>query len=458
MHAAMQILDEEEAIDYRNKELAKLAREMEDSMGGGASEFGRTVTRSPMPAFPALHFEFHHVSPAPLLLEEVDEDATIDPADPVMKLKMAQPVSPSLHLPATSSYNAFQHIISVYKQARLTEREQVRVGVAGNDEGFHDVLCGYVGMLHRAPEAFTQLDFKFYVIPIGQQSTIGNFLSAYDGWYAQHIGHMANPRPTSPHLSSLDHAQLPKKALQLLGLHEDSTSASQTPVTVLTEDLHHFIRGATYITPVQVFQVELWDQDTMLSNPVRPIIPFCARIEIGMPAYLADFVKQNKIPAHQASYANVKQNKKFSFTPMTLGFTFHEASYHSHEKYSSIKAKCYKSVVIHNVPAQGDKGVVASPTTRWLEMQAKECVGVPTGSKAAYSSKIRTQLTSYHVSYVEIGTEAQKFPAPKFPLMVDGQYLGEFVKIRIQRCKSPINPAETVTFPLASFLPLDLTD
>ena len=238
----------------------------------------------------------------------------------------------------------------------------------------------------------------------------------------------------------------------MLGLKEETNASKVTPASIWREEISLFLRDARYITPISVYQCELWEEDLSKSliNPVRPTIPFMMNVQIGFTAAAEAFRVAKGLPATMSN-KEVKANKAFTYNPMGLMVAFHEMNLQEQpsHKFSRLKSNAFiKSISIVNLPT---KSTSAAPCSKWLEMNVKEVV-VPAGTKRENIDvrKVKDSAANYHVSYVEIET-SDDMP---FDLMVDGQYLGQFYKVRLQPCTTPSK--RPITFPVASFLPLAL--
>jgi hypothetical protein len=413
--------------------------------GDGGAGVPSQVKRTPVPTAPSFHFEFSHFPETPL---EVNEGF--------------EPITPAHHYPTTPSANHLQQILSHYLDSR-GQRRVVRIGVVGGNTCLHNVLCGYVGLMFRNPELFGAVDLQFFPIPWGAENTLSDFLASYDGWYALHIGALANSRTTSPHLSSLDTANLPKKALEKLGLHgSDSKNTTKTPVHVWLDAINGYFREAHYTTHIAVFRAELWATDSANSfagGAHRPLVPFFCSVEIGKRA-AADGFRVDQNLSESVTYKQVKTLKKFQFSPINLNIKFSEystAKSKTATKFSSLSKKWYKSISILNIPSVASKGSASpDPTAPALEFVAKEALSTTAApmKKGMPAGKYRTQARELCASYLEIETEDEE----PFDITVDGRYLGRFFKVRLEPCKNPLrhSTSKFITFPVQSFLPLSL--
>lgn len=286
------------------------------------------------------------------------------------------------------------------------------------------------------------------------------FLTAYDGWYGQHIGSLANSRITSPHLSSQDMGLIPKKALEKLGLHDnDSKANTKTPVHVWIEAVNAYLREATHTTHVNVYRAELWTSDPSVSfgvMNVKPLIPFACSVEIGKRAAADAFRAENDLP-EATDYKALKQNKKFSFSPLSLSIKISEVTYGKAgaHKMTSLSGRWWKAISVQNLPCKRTRSVAADPTAAWVEVSAKECTsnGGPM-KKGLAQGKYKVTETTFHASYVEVESDT----AEPFDVTVDGRYLGKFFKMRLELCKNPVRGSQkkNVTLPVQSFLPISL--
>ena len=54
--------------------------------------------------------------------------------------------------------------------------------IAGGDGTLLQVATAYLAIRQFQPELFTNLQVRFYVLPIGKDNHFANFLGLYDGW------------------------------------------------------------------------------------------------------------------------------------------------------------------------------------------------------------------------------------------------------------------------------------
>ena len=78
----------------------------------------------------------------------------------------------------------------------------LRVAAVGGDGALHALLQAYVVLRGAYPDLCALVEWRFYLVPVEESSTLAQYLSARDGGYRKHVfAPLALGQPTAPQLT-----------------------------------------------------------------------------------------------------------------------------------------------------------------------------------------------------------------------------------------------------------------
>jgi len=204
-----------------------------------------------------------------------------------------------------------------------------------------------------------------------------------------------------------------------------------------------FFRESKWKLEVNAYHCECWGEDNFYST-----IPFCQRAELGLKPY-ARFV-QKQIP-EPTTLTSIQSHKNFKWVPPTFGIKCTQMNVLGVSRPGpTIEPKSYLSVIIANIPIQGDRGVTPNPSKPWLEMSLIEVDKKRKLSKTPDKDLAESPVSCLHVSMVEFESVDKKNGL--FHVLLDNVLYGPYSKIRISSCSDE----ETLSIPFMTFFPIDL--
>eukprot|EP01118_Nematostelium_gracile_P018609 TRINITY_DN8324_c0_g1_i1.p1 TRINITY_DN8324_c0_g1~~TRINITY_DN8324_c0_g1_i1.p1 ORF type:complete len:419 (+),score=77.21 TRINITY_DN8324_c0_g1_i1:47-1303(+) len=352
--------------------------------------------------------------------------------------------------PKRSPQDLLSKVISEYMGLTDTNRKTIiRIGVVGGDSALHNLINAYSSL--RSIRAFADLDhldIQFFLVPV-ENSAFATFLANYDGWYQRNVYCLNKailrtypvniPTPTET-------AMMIKSAIQSDGatlgpIHNINMPYGVTPWGILWNEAQNFFREARYRLDVWVYHCECWGEDSVYFS-----IPFCQRAEIGVRSYARSVQKQVMEPT---TFSSIQNHKLFKWQPNMLSIRCTQVNVLGTPRPGlSLEPKSYVSLLMANIPLQGDRGIPANPSKSWLEMTLIEV------DKKKKNPRLEKDLaegpcSTLHTSVVEIEVPDRKNGS--FHILLDNVLYGPFVKVKISPCND-----EEITVPFMTFFPIDL--
>jgi len=408
--------------------------------------------------------------------------------------------------PKRSSLDILTNLIGQYAAfANPKSKPLIKIGILGGDTTLHNILCSYICLKTTAPKSFDGLDLQFFVLP-ADPSDFCKFLSRYDGWYFRHVYCMqkcllrvlpssstlpllstANPpnvtlersqtklAPVEQKSKSWSNGQMDKSIEEInkmslasrsvtsmprqrslrfptnstneetsgtlfQGLAElyGSDETPPTPSTILRNEMQNYFREALWRLEINTYRCECWDADGNYFT-----IPFCQRAEISV----RSFTRAQKKESSKNTLTN------FKFAPPVVGIKFTQMNVVGQSKQGiPIEPRPYNSIVIANIPTQGDRGVVPNPTKLWLEMTLMEAESAKKRkAKSTDKDLDSATISGYHVSVVDLEVDDKKKGI--IYLLLDDVLYGPFYRARVG---AGLNGEDVFTMPFMTFFPLDL--
>jgi len=168
------------------------------------------------------------------------------------------------------------------------------------------------------------------------------------------------------------------------------------------------------------------------------------RFEVGYDVYVQSFRSKKGIT--DDGKVDITKDKNFLFAPPELRVKWTKVDLNGKVQQTLEDDVCpYQTMLLSNIPQQGDECVPPDPTQPWLEMHA----ATPKGFKPKEGSKksILFSDSRQHVSSLELACGGD---TPPFMIAVDGQLFGPFAKIRVTPLEKE---GKRVVFPIQVFFP-----
>lgn len=368
-------------------------------------------------------------------------------------------LAPNLKYPRCTSTDLLATLLGQYAAfADSTENRQkiptVKVALLGSDAALHNVVGGTVAVQLTAPRSLDSLKLQFYPLP-GTPSLLGDFLSRADGWWGRHVLGLARsvsqvfPTATASPAnrpSDLDSSDSSRGTFSGADRRFSDPSGNGAlpplPTSVFRSEMENYFREAKWRLEINVYQCECWMDDNYW------IVPFALRLEVGVRAYARTVQRAADLP--NASLSTLQNHKTFKWSPPALSLRYTQMNLLGVPRQGSpLDNRSLLSLVAANIPISGDRGVAPNPTKPWLEMTVIES---DKKRKNKPDKDLETApFTSLHVNTFELEADDKK--KGSFYILLDNVLYGPVTKIKVSPCGKPDKP---ITFPVMTFLPLDL--
>jgi len=249
-------------------------------------------------------------------------------------------------------------------------------------------------------------------------------------------------------LSAKQFGLRPKSESGTSGLFQDlkqiySEEKPPIPSSILRCEMENLFREAKWKLEVNVYHCECWGEDNLYFS-----IPFYQRVELGLKPYTRFIQKQISEPTPLPSVMN---HKLFKWVPPSFGIKSTQMNVLGVSRSGpTIEGKSYLSIVIANIPVQGDRGVPPNPSKPWLEMTMIEVDKKRKLSKSPDKDLAESPASCLHISTSEFESTDKK--SGLFHVLIDNVLYGPFSKIRISSC----GEEEAISVPFMTFFPIDL--
>jgi len=350
--------------------------------------------------------------------------------------------------------------------------KDVKIAVIGDDNTLHLTVSAYTSLRLTHDDLFDKIDLKFYILPFGEsditqtvtpRNLFAQFLADFDPWYKGHVFEMLN------NLTKVIPSISPKStvAIKKIMKKDDKNMLDETTIDCITPgrlmkfELESYFREASCDLQVNVFQCECFTPSgTSLfkaNNNSSPgvdstILYFYQRVELGLNVAVQTFKEQKGVTSMNSS--QIQKQVKFVGTEVSIKMTLMNVAGATRPG-PTFDSRPFQHIVIGSIPVQGDKFTRPHPSSPWLELFTLEAEAL---------RKKKSKLDeghSYHISMIEVEADKKK----PFDILVDGNVIGPFYKMRITPCtKNNVGPQansnptlnEIVNFPVMTFFPLDL--
>jgi len=297
--------------------------------------------------------------------------------------------------------------------------------------------------------------FKVYLLPLGNQNYLSNWLENHDVWYGRNVYYPSLLLlPTFPWMKNGCDYFDPSKFNSVYDRRGKKVSDSKnsvyqllkykapkgflTPHRIYRTLLNNYLLDACQANPVNVFTVQCLTHEISTerggavdkSSRIKDYIGlcFCQRIEIGTHVE-AMFHKRELRLDDNITVEEVVKSKSFKDpkTPLAVSYSPMDTTMTASATVVAEPSKFYQSIMIKNVSKFGDKAPLASPCQGWLEVALIDDVV----AKKKKKNRDCDQAQSVHVENVTIDSNGPM----KFPILMDGELYGPFHKIIIE-CKN----------------------
>jgi hypothetical protein len=188
----------------------------------------------------------------------------------------------------------------------------------------------------------------------------------------------------------------------------EAVSAYVTPNNSLRHFLHHFMRSADYVYPVQVFECECWsvkdgekgDGNEGFVTLPDVVIPFCIRADIGIVPFTHDYMRKNGIPLNDGeavdwpsmlgdkSFQKALQTDEYLTPDVVVNYKEVAMSGELNEKRTELRSKQYVSLTFSNSPSTEDDVSLCNSSSA-----NQQCLEIQTQEKhTSVSTKIKNPL------------------------------------------------------------------
>eukprot|EP01006_Ploeotia_vitrea_P026281 TRINITY_DN59256_c0_g1_i1.p1 TRINITY_DN59256_c0_g1~~TRINITY_DN59256_c0_g1_i1.p1 ORF type:complete len:836 (-),score=65.37 TRINITY_DN59256_c0_g1_i1:38-2275(-) len=357
----------------------------------------------------------------------------------------------------------------------LTQEERIRIDlcIVGGTVTFHRFLCAYCILAYQDP-TYLNADVRVFALPYGSTNLVCKYLATYDPWYfhtiyctfAPDTAHEdqqsrqpnspfggASPRMQSAPMSI--HAQNARIVSEMQELNQKSKhlvdAKNLSPNGLIGRwCFNNYIQNAIFGKPIRVFVAECWGKNNSFAGIN---IPFCQQVEIGWMAahheYNSNVLKRSESDGFDLEPSDLEagdtewgyklprgfkppQPAQLRICGVTNNLVSGRVEQHFHGKYDSI--------VIKNIPKDGDRGPTADPEEPHLDVFINEREDV-----AALATKKLRRMA-------DVGEHFRfdfKFPEERvevrcsdnavspFNVLIDGDLFGPFVRVLIRPFFTP---------------------
>lgn len=458
-------------VSSNSLNLAELEKLKEEMLQYPPPDSPPTYRRFESPKMPDVEFEFIAL-PEERNLAECDREAKI--------------------FPRSAIYNKLKELIEKAREetgitSESNEILPIDIGIAGGS----GTLQYFVHSLYliNKPKSLAEkksnIDFRVYLLPLGENNYLSNWLEKYDGWYSRHIHYpLLSMLPLVPHLRTsnanrvaiarsnykLSREAVPRRSNTIIGSNAkkytplDAATVSQykppkrflTPHRYMEKLLNDYVIDGYISYPVHIYNAQLLCNEVVtISDPngtnktsqqksrkVKEYISlsFCQRVDIGMVADAYQFAKDEGLEETPLEELLNNRNFKYQAIPLVLSYVPMDPTNDvSRSSEVNEQPKVYQNISILSCSSFGDRGTLVSPGQPWLEVFAENT-----------TSKKRSKLrdcdigTNYHVGSITIESNTHQ----PFTVMLDGELYGPFHKVIIN--------APTQTFNLQTFNNVDV--
>jgi len=387
------LMKQEDAEPHRKKALSALRDELISQSEANVSKPASGFVKPKRAVMPPLNFQFIPVNCANPIPQKGDSS---------FQTKFRYPKRPSIEI--------LSNIVGQYAAfADAKCKPVIKIAVVGGDSALHNVISSFINLKKSTPRSLDGLEVQIFLIPV-ESNMFGLFLSRYDGWYGRHVYSLCKgllravptivpPSPTNsierptqmdtPKPKSWTNSEFDKSLEQISKMNSSLNSVSSkqmslrlksesgspgifqdlkqlyadeekppSPSWILRSEVENLFREAKWKLEVNAYHCECWGEDSFYYT-----IPFFQRAELGWKPY-SRYV-QKPLPDPQPGSSS---GKVLKWAPPTFVLKCTQMNVLGVSRPGpTMEAKSYHSIVIANIPVQGDRGVPPNPSKPWLE-------------------------------------------------------------------------------------------
>ncbi|MCO5576443.1 hypothetical protein L7F22_030253 [Adiantum nelumboides] len=340
-------------------------------------------------------------------------------------------------------------------------KDVVRLLLGGGDGTLHYILAGYVGLIYSGhlaggitiPGACQSVDMLFYLLPLGQNNTLGTYIAQRDLWYDATIYRpLVDRLPIIPHIGLSKDSEV-QTASTNFPTHFHN---SPTPSKLLTKQIENYMLEANCLLKLSIYNCEGWYNYG--AQHFHCTIPFLLRAEMGVPA--ASVCKsEDKTILHQesiprTSFAPLDEESLQTFM-LSYSFeaeaTLRPIDWTGKEGEQKIKAGSYTAIQAISVPRPSEGRLGCDPCSHLLDI----CLMESESSKRLKDlSDIINYVSVYRANWLIV--QAQDTSKP-FVILLDGELYGPFYRVRLSACPHPSNRRHVLKFPVMTYWPTEVS-
>mmetsp|Transcript_14206 Transcript_14206/g.45508 ORF Transcript_14206/g.45508 Transcript_14206/m.45508 type:complete len:790 (+) Transcript_14206:54-2423(+) len=314
----------------------------------------------------------------------------------------------------------------------------LRVAAVGGDGALHALLQAYVVLRGAYPDLCALVEWRFYLVPVEETSTLAQYLGARDGGYRKHVfAPLALGQPTAPQLI------LPRADVGGAPPSPPPTLPPADPWrSVLAEQ---YFRHAGHTLELAVFEARCW-----LAPPARTGSPPFVTIAFACSVEVLGGALASAEPSEQSVANGVGLTLALSpsdprgevHTPgLPMAGRFSALSFENFSTAPHEPATSPRLLFRCSTGGRGSRHADAPP--RYVRA-ATITAGLP--SAAAANADPRQRLSGPAAAAAAAAGE-------RFSLLVDGEFYGPFACVQVASCALPGEP-EDLTLPVRTCCPV----
>lgn len=384
--------------------------------------------------------------------------------------------------PRSHIVDVLDNIVKEQRSEQPTGELVIDVAVAGGSGTLQHFVHSII--VAQRLKMMKEVDLRLYVIPLGENNFLSNWLEKYDGWYSRHVYYpFLSPLPIVPCLKTdNDPSQNPTDLTNLrrgsaqrsvvsirtsmkpssFKLHAKRRKAVmpgyEAPVSYLTP--HRFMRSllnnyfidAHRPLPVHFYNVQCLSNEVVsIASPgtegrqqqqilqtrskVKEYVSicFCQRLDVGIIAESLQTQKTERLD--NTTLEDIRNHRQFKYSGINLSISYvpmDSTGELSRTTEIQEPAKTYYSITVKSVSGSGDeRSALVGPNQPWLEVTAEE-FGI---KRRRTRAKENDLVTNYHVGSISIESSG----VHQFSVALDGEVYGPFHKILINPSTNTVN-------------------